>query len=315
MRIFPAWLALGLAVLGGVGSAVQSAANAELGARVGNPAMGAVVNNAGGVALLLVGLLALPSMRAGLGVLRRARLPWWSYLGGLGGGGFVVIATYVVPALGVAVFTIAQVAGNSAGGLGVDRAGLAPGGRRAVTAPRLLGALLGIGAVALAQFGRPLGELAVGLVALAAAGGVLVALSAALNGRISAVGGAAAGTAVNFAVSTPAIVAVAAVAGAFGRLGSIHWPTDWYLYLGGPVGVGVVVALLVCVRAVGVLRSGLAIVAGQLGGALLLDVLRPDGPGASVAVFAGALLTLLAVVVSGWVVRPAATAGPNGVAG
>jgi transporter family-2 protein len=309
VKILPAWAALGLAVLGGVGSAVQSAANAELGARVGNAAMGAVVNNAGGVAVLLLGLLAVPSMRAGFGVLRRARLPWWSYLGGIGGGGFVVIATYVVPALGVAVFTIAQVAGNSAGGLAVDRAGLAPGGRRAVTAPRLLGALLGIGAVALAQVGRPLGELAVGLVALAAAGGVAVALSAALNGRISAVGGAGTGTAVNFAVSTPAIVAVAAVAGAFGRLGEIHWPTDWYLYVGGPVGVGIVIALLVCVRSVGVLRTGLAIVAGQLGGALLLDVLRPGGPGASAAVLAGALLTLLAVVVSGRGARPAATAG------
>ncbi|WP_329109389.1 DMT family transporter [Micromonospora sp. NBC_01699] len=309
MKILPAWLALGLAVLGGVGSAVQSAANAELGARVGNAAMGAVVNNAGGVALLLVALLALPSMRSGFGVLRRARLPWWSYLGGIGGGGFVVIATYVVPALGVAVFTIAQVAGNSAGGLAVDRVGLAPGGRRAVTAPRLLGALLGIGAVALAQFGRPLGDLAVGLVALAAAGGVAVALSAALNGRISAVGGAATGTAVNFAVSTPAIVAVAAVAGAFARFGEIDWPSAWYLYLGGPVGVGVVVALLVCVRSVGVLRSGLAIVAGQLGGALLLDVFRPGGPGASAAVLAGALLTLLAVVVSGRAARPAPTGG------
>ena len=158
-------------------------------------------------------------MRTGLAELRRARLPWWSYLGGLGGAAIVVIGTYVVPVLGVAVFTIAQVAGSSVGGLGVDRAGLAPAGRLPLTLPRVAGALLGMAAVALAQLGQPVGELAVGLVLLAVAGGLAVAAQTALNGRVADGGSAAAGLAINFATSTPAVLVVAALVGAFAGSG------------------------------------------------------------------------------------------------
>ncbi|MEH1058135.1 DMT family transporter [Micromonospora sp. CPCC 206171] len=305
MRSPPPTAALALVVLGGVASAAQGAANAELGERVGNPVLGAVVNNAGGTLLILVGLLVLPSMRTGLAVLRRSRLPWWCYLGGLGGAVIIVIGTYVVPVLGVAVFTIAQVAGGSLGGLAVDRAGLAPVGRLALTPSRVVGALLGTAAVGLAQLGQPLGELAVGLVLLAVLGGLAVAVQSALNGRVAAAGTAAASTAVNFAVSTPAVLAVAALAGAF-TVARPDWPPAWYLYTGGLLGVGIVASLLVGVRALGVLRTGLALVAGQLGGGLLLDLLLPGGPGLRWPVLAGAVLTLVASVVAGQQRRPAA---------
>lgn len=304
MRPLPAAAALALVVLGGAASAAQGAVNAELGQRTGEPMLGALVNNLGGC-VLAAGLLALPSSRAGLAALRRARPPWWVYLGGLGGAAIVSIAPYVVPVLGVAVFTIAQVAGNSLGGLAVDRAGLAPVGRLRLSAPRLAGALLGVGAVALAQLGQPVGGLAVGMVLLAVAGGLAVAVQSALNGRLSAAGGATAGLAVNFAVSTPAIVAMAALAGVFAGPAP-RWPGEWYLYLGGLFGVGIVLALIVGVRAVGVLRTGLALVAGQLGGALVLDVVLPGGPGLRLPVLAGAALTLLAVLVAG---RPNRAAG------
>ncbi|MFY1671679.1 DMT family transporter [Plantactinospora sp. WMMB334] len=308
MKVLPGWAAIGVTVLAGVGSAAQSLANAEVGERTGHPVIGALVNNTGGVALVLLGLVALPSMRAGLGVLRRTRLPWWTYLGGLCGAFFIASATYVVPVLGVAVFTIAQVAGNSGGGLMVDRTRLAPAGRLGLTRARLAGALLGIAAVTLAQLGRPVGELAVGLVLLGVACGVLVAVQGALNGRISTVANPAAATAVNFTVSSAAMLPVAAVTGALAQLGAADWPGEWYLYVGGPLGVSITVAMLIGIRSMGLLRTGLALVAGQLGGALLLD-LRPGGPGASLAVLAGAVLTLLAVFVSGRATRgtPAAT--------
>lgn len=298
MKMLPSWAAIGLTVLGGVGSAAQSLANAELGERTGHPIIGALVNNTGGVALVLLGLLALPSMRTGLGVLRRARLPWWTFLGGLCGAFFIAAATYIVPVLGVAVYTIAQVAGSTGGGLLVDRTRLAPAGRMGLTRHRLAGAALGVGAVALAQAGRPVGDLAVGLVLLGVACGVAIAIQGALNGRLSLVGNPAAATAVNFAVSSAAMVPVAAAAGALAHLGAADWPAEWYLYVGGPLGVAITVAVLLGIRAVGLLRAGLALVAGQLGGALLLD-LRPGGPGASAAVLVGAAMTLLAVVVSG----------------
>ncbi|PZG06751.1 hypothetical protein C1I95_31950, partial [Micromonospora craterilacus] len=298
MRPPPVAVALTLVTLGGAASAAQGVVNAELGQRVGNATLGAVVNNLGGTLLIMVGLLVLPSMRSGLAALRRARLPWWSYLGGLGGAAIVVLGAYAVPVLGVAVFTIAQVAGGSLGGLASDRAGLAPLGRLPLTTPRIAGALLGVAAVALAQTGQPVGDLAVGVLLLAVAGGVGVALQAALNGRVSAAGSAAAGVAVNFFVSTPVVLLVAALAGAFTGP-PVVWPDGWHLYAGGLLGVVIVASLVVGVRAAGVLRTGLALVAGQLGGALLLDVLLPGGPGARLPVLAGALLTLLAVLVAG----------------
>ncbi|RIV37746.1 DMT family transporter [Micromonospora radicis] len=303
MRPPPSAVALALVTLGGVASAAQGALNAELGQQVGNATLGAVVNNLGGTLLILLGLAVLPSMRTGLRALRQARAPWWWYLGGLGGAAIVVLAAYAVPVLGVAVFTIAQVAGSSLGGLASDRAGLAPLGRLPLTMPRVAGALLGVAAVALAQAGRPVGELAVGVLLLAVAGGIAVALQAALNARISAAGSAAAGVAVNFAVSTPVVLLVAALAGAFTGP-AIRWPDGWYLYTGGLLGVGIVASLVVGVRAAGVLRTGLALVGGQLAGALLLDVLLPGGPGARLPVLAGALLTLLAVLVAGRARRP-----------
>ncbi|MEV0429739.1 DMT family transporter [Micromonospora sp. NPDC050495] len=297
MRPLPVPAALAVVVLGGVGSAAQGVVNAELGERTGDPLLGAVVNNLGGSLLVLLGLVAVPSMRAGLAALRRARLPWWAYLGGLGGAAIVVIGPFVVPALGVAVFTIAQVAGGSLGGLGVDRAGLAATGRLPLTAPRVAGALVGIAAVALAQLGQPVGDLAIGLVLLSVGGGLAVAFQSALNGRLAAQVGPAAGLAVNFAVSTAAIAAVAALAGALADHPA--WPAQWWLYVGGLFGVGIVLALLVGVRAAGVLRTGLALVAGQLGGALLLDVALPGGAGVRLPVLAGAALTGVAVLVAG----------------
>ncbi|MFI6128958.1 DMT family transporter [Micromonospora sp. NPDC051141] len=297
MRPLPLPAALTVVVLAGVASAAQGVVNAELGARTDAPVLGAVANNVVGCLAVLVGLAVVPSMRAGLAALRRAGLPWWSYLGGVGGAVVVLTAPVVVPVLGVAVFTIAQVAGGSLGGLAVDRAGLAAAGRLRLTAPRVAGALLGIGAVALAQLGRPVGDLAIGLVLLSVVGGLAVAFQSALNGRVAAGVGPAAGLAVNFVVSTSVIGAVALLAGAFA--GPPRWPTEWWLYTGGLFGVGIVLALLVGVRAAGVLRTGLALVAGQLGGALLLDLALPDGPGVRLPVLAGAVLTLLALLVAG----------------
>lgn len=295
----PAWLALAVAAAGGVASATQSAANGQLADRTSAP-LAALVNNAVGVGLVIAGLVLLPSLRSGLRAVARARLPWWAYLGGLGGAAFVLTAAYAVPTLGVAVFTIAQVTGAAFGGLGVDRAGLAPTGRLPVTWPRLAGAVLGVTAVALAQAGRPAGELAVGLLALAVAGGIAVALQAALNGRVSAAGNPGAATVVNFAVNTPALVVFAAATGTFGRHWPSHWPAEWYLYVGGALGVTIVVVLAVCVRVIGVLRTNLALVGGQLGGAVLLDAVLPGRAGPSPVVLAGVVLTAVAAGLAGW---------------
>ncbi|HWH00046.1 MAG TPA: DMT family transporter, partial [Pilimelia sp.] len=254
--------------------------------------------------------------RAGLRALRRARPPWWTYLGGVGGAVFVTGAAYAVPVLGVAVFTVAQVAGSGLGGLGVDRAGLAPVGRLALTGPRVAGAALGVAAVVVSQLGRPVGGLPVAAVAVAVLGGVAVAVQGAVNGRLAAASSPAAGTLVNFAVNLPLMLLAVAGLGLLGPAAwvawptaSVAWPTDWYLFAGGLLGGGIVAALVFAVQAVGVLRTGLAVVAGQLLGALLLDTALPGGPGLSAGAVVGAGLTVVAVVVAGRGGRRAAHPG------
>lgn len=304
LKVLPGWLALGLAGVGGVASATQSAANAALGAQVGSAPLGALANNVTGCLVVLAGLVAMPSMRTGLAALRRSGLPWWAYLGGLGGAFFVAAAAYAVPVIGVAVYTIAQVTGASIGGLATDRLGLAPAGRLPVSAPRLAGAALAVGAVGLAQIGRPIGNLALGFLALAVVAGIGVALQSALNGRVAVSSTPAAATCVNFMVSTPVLIGLAAGTGGFTTGWPQAWPPRWYLYVGGPLGVLIVTILVLAVRAVGVLRTNLAIIGGQLAGALLLDAAIPGGAAPSAAVAAGAVLTVVAVAVSGLHRRP-----------
>jgi bacterial/archaeal transporter family-2 protein len=298
VKALPPWAALALAGVGGVASAAQSAANGELGHRVGSPPLAALFNNAVGWVILAGAFATMPSMRSGLRALRGAGLPWWAYLGGAGGMFFVASAVYAVPAIGVAVFTIAQVTGSSAGGLGVDRIGLSPAGRLRLTAPRIGGALIGVAAVALSQAGRPVGDLAIGYLLLAIGAGAGVAVQSALNGRVSIAASTPAATAVNYAVSTPLMVGLAVLAGSFTRHWPSAWPGDWYLYLGGVSGIVIVTILVVTVRVVGVLRSGLMVVGGQLAGALLLDATVPGGAEPSPAMLAGALLTLVAAAVA-----------------
>lgn len=311
----PPWAALGLAALAGVMSATQSAANGELGQRIASPPAAALVNTTIGVAVLLVAVCVMPSVRAtvrawvprrragttpGVGTSPGMRLPWWTYLGGVGGIFFIIAAVYAVPVIGVAVFTIALVTGNSATGLVVDRVGLSPAGRLRLTRPRMLGAGLGVAAVGVSQLGRPVGDLAVASLLLGVAAGAGLALQSALNGRVAAAGTPAAATLVNYVVAMPLVVLFSTSAGVFTGGWPDAWPAQWYLYAGGVLGVVIVAVLVVTVRVIGVLRSGLLMVAGQLVGAFALDALIPGGAHPSPALAAGAMLTLVAAWVAGW---------------
>jgi transporter family-2 protein len=87
-----------------------------------------------------------------------------------------------------------------------------------------------------------------------------------------------------------------------------NWPglDHWWLYGGGSLGVAFIAMAAVVVRTLGVLRLGLATVAGQLVGAVLLDMLVPASTqGVATATVLAALLTFVAVLISG---RPSRSA-------
>ncbi|WP_436971670.1 DMT family transporter [Micromonospora aurantiaca (nom. illeg.)] len=295
---------VGLATASGVMVAVQSRINGELGVRLADGIAAAVVSFGVGLLILLVLVPATPGGRRGLsalrGALRAGTLRPWQCLGGVCGAFLVATQGLTIGALGVAVFTVAVVAGQSGSSLLVDRAGIGPTGPQPVTPNRLIGAVLTVLAVLLAV-GDRLGDpdaLALALLPLAA--GVGIAWQQAVNGRVRAAAGSAmTATLVNFTVGTAALLVTLAVDLAVrGRPAGV-FPSEPWLYLGGPIGIVFIALAAALVRFTGVLLLGLATIAGQIVGAVLLDLVLPTAashPGLDTLL--GAALTMVAVLVA-----------------
>lgn len=297
-------IATAVTVVVGLAMAGQARINGQLATDIGDGVLAAVLSFGGGLLILLVLALALPGMRRGLrrvaGAVREQRLSPWHLLGGVCGAFLVVSQGLAVGVLGVAVFTVAVVAGQTTSGLLVDRAGIGPGGARPVTPLRVLGAALALGAVLLSVAERLGAPAALALAVLPALAGVGMAWQQAVNGRVGvAAGGPLPAALVNFVVGTTVLVLVLVVdvlvRGLPGPL-----PGDPVLYLGGPLGVLFIGAAAAVVPITGVLLLGLGTVAGQVVGALLLDLLVPAGGNdhLTAVTVVGTVLTLLAVSVA-----------------
>lgn len=293
--------ALTAAVAVGALVALQARVNGALRLALGGALLAAAVSFAVGLTVVAAVVLARPGSWAA--VARVAQVPRWHLVGGLCGATLVAVSAAAAPVVGVALLTVGLVAGQTGGGIVVDRLGIGPGGPRPASAPRVAGAALCVLAVALAASGRGARDADPVLLALVVAAGFLISVQPAVNGRLrAAVGSASVATLVNFAVGTAGLLVAVAVQAALSGLPDGDWPglPRALLYTGGPMGAAFVAVAAVVVRRLGALRLGLAIVAGQLLGALLLDVLAPL-PGTVVAPLTvlGALLTLVAVAVSG----------------
>lgn len=274
-----------LAVLVGVLSVVQARINGQLAIRVGSGLEAAAVSFGFGLVMVTLIVALTPSARAGVGRLisslrSAAGLPWWGLLGGLGGATFVASQGLDVPSLGVALFTVAIVAGLTGNSLVADRLGVGPGGRRPITVPRVAAAILciiGVGIAVSGDFGDARVSLALLLLALVAGG--LVAFQQGLNGRVSVAAGSpfvAAG--VNFIVGTVALLVIATVVENLDNRAFVPPPAPWsepILWLGGPIGVAFVTVAAFAVRSLGVLLFSLLTIVGQLLGSVGVDVVTP----------------------------------------
>ncbi|HEY3752727.1 MAG TPA: DMT family transporter [Pseudonocardiaceae bacterium] len=302
-----------LAALSGLALATQSRINGQLAAALRDidPHAGALDGELAGLISTVLGLVllalfvpAVPFGRRGLrrlgAALRTGRLRWWQCAGGLSGAVLVSTQGVTVTALGVAVFTVAVVAGLVLASLAVDRAGLGPQGPRPLSTRRTVGALLAVPAVGIAvanQFGHT-GLLLLAVLPLVAGAGT--AWQQAMNGQVTAQSGdSMVASLVNFVVATTALVLVAIVPVAVLGLPS-RLPGTWWLYLGGALGIVLIASAATSVRLVGVLVMGLSSVAGQLVGALVLEIVAPAGPpGSLLFPVVGTVLALVAVVVAG----------------
>ncbi|MGW0226829.1 DMT family transporter [Actinopolymorpha singaporensis] len=369
----PAQLAVGIAItfVIGVLLACQSRVNGQLGSELHDGIVAATWSFGSGLAVLVIVAALVPGMRSGLrsvvAALRAGRArsgerdgrgaatasPWalrpWQVLGGVCGAYLVVTQSATVGLVGVAVFTVAVVAGQAGSSLVVDRLGLGPGGRQPVTTRRMVGAVLALGAVVLTvshQLGTPS---TAALAILPALAGVGTAWQQAVNGRVARAaagppsdagvpdgagipgdrnasprsGSKPTGTngngllaalvaaLTNFGVGTAALLVAAAVdVGLRGMPAA--WPSNPLLYIGGLFGIAFISLAAYVVKITGVLLLGLTSVAGQLVGALVLDAALPTSSAhLTVTTVIGTLLTLVAVGIAAVPARrrPTATSG------
>ena len=272
---------------------------------MGDGVFAALISFGVGTVLLVVSITMLPAARAGfprLGeAIRAGRLRPWQCLGGACGAFLVTTQGLTVAILGVAVFTVAVVAGQVVNSLVVDRAGLGPGAAQPITVPRAAGAGLAVVAVVVAVSDHTSVDGAGGLwwALLPALAGVGLAWQLAVNGRVRvAAGHVMVPTLVNFGVGTVALL-FAATVDVLVRGWPAEPPGQWWLYLGGPLGIGAVLSAVIAVRLTGVLLLGLSSVAGQLLGAVLLDLLAPTNGGhLSATSLIGTAITMLAVAIA-----------------
>ncbi len=305
---------IGLSAAFGIGMlvAIQSRLNGELGFVLGDGVAAALISFGSGLLILLIGTVVVPPIRRSLGnVWRAIRTPmrgygglrWWQCLGGVAGAFLVATQSVTVSVMGVAVFTVAVVAGQAISSLVVDRLGFGPVGPQPYTTLRVVGAVVALVAVVLAvseRLSHPDGLL---LAVLPALGGVGTAVQQAINGRVArtasrdAYGAVAAGV-VNFLVGFIALLIVFSADLAL-RGAPHHLPSEPWLYFGGACGVIFISSAAAVVRVVGVFVLGLGTIAGQLIASLFIDLFLPASDQAvTVPVVAGTVLALAAVVVA-----------------
>ena len=298
---------LPMAVAAGLFIPLQGRINGALGVALGDGIAAAVVSFSTGLVVMAIISLALPKGRAGLArilpAVRERQFPPYYVLAGCIGALFVFAQSFTVVLLGVALFTVAAVTGQTLSGLLVDRLGIGPAGKRPITGIRVLGSGLTVAAVAWAVSPRfSAGESGLQLLLpllLPVLAGFLMSFQQAMNGTATVhYGSPIAATLVNF-IAGAALLWVAwlvklAVAGAGNPL-----PGQWWLYLGGPLGCIFIGVGALLVRSLGVLVTGLGMIAGQLLGSLGLDLILPV-PGTVIALptVLGTVLTLGAIILA-----------------
>jgi len=109
-------------------------------------------------------------------------------------------------------------------------------------------------------------------VVLTAAVGGLIAMQAPINSKLGKAIGTSQAAALSFLVGTALLVAIAFVAGGFGRIGEVRHLSIVYL-LGGVLGAAYVTTVLVTVRTLGAGGVTAATIAGQLTMAEVIDQL------------------------------------------
>ena len=286
---------------------MQARANGELSHRMGNPVEAALVSFGSG--LLIISLISIftPSIRNGMknlkGAVSRKEIPAWTLFAGMLGGGFVAVQTQIVPIIGVAIYSVASIAGQTAASLIVDRIGLTGGGKKQITVRRVAAAGVTVLAVLVSVLDRMEAQnLSLFAVIFGCFAGAIVGVQRALNGQINESSHQSFATSwLNFIMGTTFLFVFLAIGVLINRAEIVALPSGpWWMYMGGTIGVIYIAFTSTIVQHLGVLTFTLISVGGQLVGSLLIDLYSPtEGVQISAYLVTGIVMTYLGVLVGG----------------
>jgi transporter family-2 protein len=296
-----------LAAISGLMIALQARANGELSHRLDNGLQAALVSFGSGLIIIVIVAIFNPSIKQGVRTLSKAvkerNLPSWTLFAGMLGGSFVAVQTQIVPLIGVAIYSVASIAGQSAISLVVDRIGLTGGGKKHITPRRVTAAFVTVFAVFISVADRLDGrDLSIAAVILGVVAGAIVGIQRALNGQINEHSQQSFTTSLlNFAMGTTFLTVLLLIAVVLGETELSPLPAGpWWIYTGGVIGVVYIAFTSTIVQHLGVLTFTLISVGGQLVGSLLIDLLSPtEGVQVSIYLVAGIAMTYLGVIVGG----------------
>ena len=296
-----------LAAISGVMIALQARANGELSHRLGNGVEAALVSFGSGLAIITVIAIFSPTIKEGARNLRgavvRKELPKWTLFAGALGGSFVAVQTHIVPLIGVAIYSVASIAGQTAASLVVDRIGLTGGGKKKITPRRITAAFFTVFAVFISVFDRiDAKNLSLFAVLLGCVAGAIVGVQRAMNGQINEHSHQSFTTSfLNFIMGTSFLIIFLSILAIFGSEKIVPLPAGpWWIYTGGVIGVIYIAFTSTIVQHLGVLTFTLFSVGGQLVGSLLIDLYSPtNGVHVSIYLVIGIAMTYLGVIAGG----------------
>ena len=296
-----------LAALSGLMIALQARANGELSHRLNNGLEAALVSFGSGLIIIAAIAAFNPSIKEGIKNLRAAvankEIARWKLLAGALGGSFVAIQTHIVPLIGVAIYSVASIAGQTAMSLVVDRIGLTGGGKKLISGRRVAAAVLTVLAVFVSVFDRiDAKNLSLFAVALGCIAGAVVGVQRALNGQINEYSHQSFTTSLlNFITGTSLLVILILGGVLIGKIELVPLPIGpWWIYTGGVIGVIYIAFTSTIVQHLGVLTFTLFSVGGQLVGSLVIDLVSPtNGVNVSAYLVTGIVMTYLGVIAGG----------------
>ncbi|SEB52859.1 transporter family-2 protein [Microbacterium hydrocarbonoxydans] len=294
-------VALGGAVAIGVMTAVQARINGVLGVRVDNGIVAGLISFAVGLLALAAVIACIPSARRGVvrlaGGIRQRTIPFWMLLGGACGALTVSTQGITAGVLGVSLFTVGVVAGQTLHGLVLDRIGFGPAGVVAVTPGRVLGGALALAAVGISLSGDVLATAPLWMLLLPFAAGVGIAWQAATNGRLAQrVQSPIAATFMSFIAGTIALLVAAGISVALRGMPA-QPPAEPWLYVGGLLGAAYILLGAFIVAHTGVLLMGLGSVLGQLTASVVIDLVWPAAAGPQLWQLLGMVVVAVASVI------------------